>query len=202
MDWRTIKDKYKSKNRAKQVEKELPFALMGMAIELNIGIRFEDALHHIATEGYGILSQEIGKVHHEIIHNNAAVPEALREFGLRIPSRAVKRTVSQLCHIYEQGNQQGMGGESIKQLAHELLLLQKEESKKYSGKMVVFSLMFIAVSAIVPALFQAFIVVGSVFMSLDFTPIQILIIVAVLFPLVDIAVLLFIKNQKPAGVGG
>jgi len=202
MSLQQLIEKYKRKKYAKQLEKELPFALFGMAVELNIGVRFEDALKHIADSEYGVLSKEFEKIEWELIHNNAGVVETLEEWSKDKTSRAIRRTVSVLCHIYEQGNQQGMGGESIKQLARELLLLQKEESKKYSGKMVVFTLMFIAVSAIVPALFQAFIAVGSVFMQLDFTAMQILIIVAVFFPLLDIAVLLFIKSQKPMVVSG
>jgi hypothetical protein len=57
--------------------------------------------------------------------------------------------------------------------------------------------LFIAVSAIVPALFQSFVIVGSMVLELDFTPLQVLLVTAVFFPLVDIAVLLYIRGKTP-----
>ena len=63
--------------------------------------------------------------------------------------------------------------------------------------MVVFSLMFIAVSAIIPAFFLAFITIGSMFMELDFTPIQVIALTAIVFPAIDLSVLFLIKEKTP-----
>ncbi|MDO8624929.1 MAG: type II secretion system F family protein, partial [Candidatus Diapherotrites archaeon] len=54
-----------------------------------------------------------------------------------------------------------------------------------------------AVSAIVPALFESFILVGSLFLDLDFSAIQVLAIMAVGFPLLDLGVLMYIRSQMP-----
>jgi len=64
--------------------------------------------------------------------------------------------------------------------------------------MVVYSLMFIAVSAIIPALFQAFIIIGSSFMKLGIDSTQLLLINLAGFPLIDLGILLYIKSQTPA----
>jgi len=102
-----------------------------------------------------------------------------------------------LVSVYEQGSR-NKNGEPIRQLAKELLLKQKAESKEFSGKLVVFSLLFIAVSAIIPAFFQAYVVIGSMFLKMKFTAAQILVIALVLFPAVDLAVLAVIKAKTPA----
>ena len=60
-----------------------------------------------------------------------------------------------------------------------------------------YSVVFIVLSAIVPAMFQAFISIGSTFMELDFTSIQILLITTVLFPVINLGILLLIKSKTP-----
>ena len=54
-----------------------------------------------------------------------------------------------------------------------------------------------AVSAIVPAMFQSFILVGSYFMALSFTAEQVFLIIVVLFPLIDIGILAMINSKTP-----
>ena len=71
------------------------------------------------------------------------------------------------------------------------------KGKEFSQKLVLFSLMFIVVSAVFPALFQSFVIVGSSFMQLDFLPVHVLLVIGVLFPLIDIAALFFIRSQTP-----
>jgi len=60
-----------------------------------------------------------------------------------------------------------------------------------------YSLVFIAVSAIVPAMFQSFILIGSYFMALSFTAEQVFIIIVVLFPIIDVGILMMINNKTP-----
>ena len=83
-----------------------------------------------------------------------------------------------------------------------MLSRQKSESKEFSGKIVMFSLVFIVLSAIIPALFQAFITVGSSFMEIPFEGFQVLIIVGVLFPLLDTLLLFYIKSSTPEFLKG
>lgn len=181
---------------AGQIEKDLPFALMQVSVELNMNVPFEKTLEHAERGGYGLLSKEFRKVMREIREGGASIQEALFHLSERIDSSMLKRAVSQLVSVYEQGSR-NRNGEPIRQLAKELLLKQKAESKEFSGKLVVFSLLFIAVSAIIPAFFQAYVVIGSMFLKMRFTPQQILAIAAVAFPAVDLAVLAMIKAKTP-----
>lgn len=184
--------KMEKKNYARKVEADLPFVLMNLAIELNLGVPFTEALKH-SSKGEGYSAKELRKIIREIENQGASVEESLRHFSERIESTFVKRSVTQLAASFEQGSD----GYTIKRIASEMLTRQRIESKLFSGKLVVLSLLFIAVSAIVPALFQSFSIVGSILLKMSFTPTQLFLIIVVVFPLLDLALLLYIKNKTP-----
>jgi accessory gene regulator protein AgrB len=117
----------------------------------------------------------------------------------RNSSMNVKRACSNLSNLQFQGSRDITG---LKKLAQELLLKQRIESKEFSGKMVVYSLVFIAVSAIVPAMFQSFVLIGSYFMNISFTPVQIFFISVALFPMLDLGVLILIDSKTPLFLKG
>ncbi len=181
--------------KARLIEKHLPFALMQLSVELNIGIPFEKALSSIAGSNYGVLSIELKRALIES-RSGASVTEALTAMCERNRSRLLSRSIAQLASIYEKGGKKE-AGEAVRSLAKELLSRQKAEAKEFYGKAAVYSLAFIVVSAIVPALFQAFVMVGSGFMETGFEPEQVLLIVALLFPLADTLLLFSIKAGMP-----
>ena len=180
------------KTYARKVEAGLPFALMSLATELNLGVPFIDALRH-SSRGNGFAEKEIRKAVKEIEEQGASVEESLRHFSERVESTFVRRSITQALSAFEQGS----GGHAVKRIASEMLTRQRIESKLFSGKLVVLSLLFIAVSAIVPALFQSFSIVGSVLLKTSFTPTQLLLVIVVVFPLLDLAILLYIRNRTP-----
>ncbi|MFH1588856.1 MAG: type II secretion system F family protein [Candidatus Diapherotrites archaeon] len=184
----------KKTNRIKLIEAMLPFMLLPMGSELNHGTPFHTALENAQNNSKKELKKEIEKILTEI-NNGVPVQNALLNFSKRNPSIAIKRACSVMTTIYLQGAK--ANAFPLKQIAKEMLLKQKTESKEFASKMVVFSLMFIAVSAIVPAFFLAFVSIGSMFMELDFTPIQIIALSAIIFPAIDLGVLVLIKEKTP-----
>lgn len=187
--------KMRSKRIAALAERDLPFALLSMSTELNMGISFEKSLKNIARGGYGIVSMEFQNALDEILEFGVPVHEALIHSSESVDSISFKRAVSQIVNAYHRGGKNC--GDSVKRIALEILSRQKSESKEFSGKLAVFSLLFIAVSAIVPAIFLALIAVGSFFLKIKFSPLQIMLIVAVGFPLLDLAVFFYIKSKTP-----
>ncbi len=193
--------KRKAKKTAELIERDLPFALLSMSAELNMGVSFEKSIENISKGDYGILSKEAGSALREIRGHGKTVQESLKGICEKTDSLLLKRAISQLVGVYEQGQKKDPG-EPIKSIALEILSKQKAEAKEFSGKLVVFSLMFIAVSAIVPAIFQSMIIVGSFFMKIKFTPIQIIIIIAIVFPIIDMMVFFYIKSKLPVFLEG
>ena len=97
---------------------------------------------------------------------------------------------------FEQGSRKH-SGENLKKLGQEMLARQRIESKEFNSKLALYSLMFVSLSAVMPALFQAFVIVGSSFLELDFSALQIIAIATVLFPALNLAVLFFARNSMP-----
>ena len=155
----------KKKKIAQQVEAELPFSLMTIAAELNMRIPLEKTIKHASEQHTGILAQEWKRVLHEHTQKGVPLRTALFSFSERVDSQQVKRALIQLTQVLEQGKHQS--GSTVKRIARDFLHKQQTEMKAYSGKMAVFSLLFIAVSAIIPAMFQSFVIVGSMILKLS-----------------------------------
>lgn len=187
--------------KARKIEKHLPFALMQLSIDLNTGTHFEKALERVSKGNYGELSKELRKGLKSAKESGLSTPGALLRMASKNNSKELNRITAQLVSIYEHGTKKSPG-EIIRRMALEQLSKQKSAAKEYSGKVIIFSLAFISLSAIVPALFQAFTIVGSSFMEIPFTAIQILLIVGVFFPLIDVLMLLFIKSSTPEFLKG
>lgn len=182
----------KKRIHAKKVEAQLPFFLLKAANQLSLGKSFSAAIKDSLDEEEAV-SKEFGLVLRDV-SKGAGFEQALNRMNARLGSLTIRRATSSLCNIQKHGKKDSA---PLKKLAQELLLKQRIESKEFSGKMTVFALVFIAVSAIVPAMFQSFVLVGSYFMSIQFTPFEIFVITAAGFPLVDLAVLFAIEKKTP-----
>ncbi|HLD58288.1 MAG TPA: hypothetical protein VI977_01435 [archaeon] len=195
----------REKQRAELIERDLPFALMSVSIDLDLNIAFEKCILN-AAKGNSEIAKEFRRIFSDIREKGQSTQQAMLAFSQRTKSTAVKRAVLQLNGFYEQGsgsNEKERGSsEAVRRLALELLAKQRSESKAFSGKLVVFSLIFIAFSAIVPALFQSFAIVGSIVLAMELTPMQILVAVTIGFPLLDLMVLFFIRAKTPACLRG
>lgn len=179
---------YKRKSIAGAIEKELPLVLRSIATLVSIGLSFEEALRQT---GEGELSGQFRKALREA-ELGASVPEALSAMAKGIDSQQLQKAVLQLNTLYAKKG----SADSLKKLSGEIVSMQRIALREYSGKLVVYSLLFIAVSAILPALFQAYVIVGSSFMQ-GITKEQAFWVPVALFPIVDAGVLAFIKLKKP-----
>jgi pilus assembly protein TadC len=191
----------KEKKKIALIEKELPFALLNLSIQLNLSIPIQKAFKSIAESDFGVLSKEFQKICREIFYYGVSVEEALIHFSKRINSSDVKRSIVQIIGIERLGRKE-LAGEPLKRIALELLEKQKAKARAFNGKLIVYSLMFTAFSALIPALFQAFILIGSFFLEISFTPFQILLIIVMVFPLTNSLILYLIKNRIPEFLKG
>ncbi|MFH0905731.1 MAG: hypothetical protein V1824_00155, partial [archaeon] len=106
-----------------------------------------------------------------------------------------EKVVSQLEDIITSGNKNK--AQVLRTISESLTENQYNRIRSYSSKLSFISLVFIAVSAIVPALFLMFILIGSNFLELSFTPLSIVLITIVLFPIIDIVLLFILRNSLP-----
>ncbi len=186
----------KARRDSAEIEGEMPLALMSIAAELNMNIPLEKCIENYAKAGSSILSKNLWQVIRESREMGKPLQESLFSLAERSGSLEVKRCIAQLSAALEQGKE-GRRGDGVKRIAAEMLSRQKAQSREFSGKLAVFSLLFIAVSSIVPALFQSFIIVGSMVLAMDLSPSQALAATVIVFPAIDIIVLAFIRSKTP-----
>ena len=188
--------KFQKRKNSKNLEKDLPFFLMEIPTGIGIGMQFEQCIAGVENNS---VAEEFRRAIKEMEHTGATAQQALIKIGERTESTAIKRCVTQIIGIYEQGSSRE-SAEALKKIAMELLARQRAEIKEFSGKMILFSLLFVAVSAVVPAMFQSFALIGSMVLKTRFTAIQLLIIPAILFPALDIAILVYIRMKIPVAM--
>ncbi len=179
------------KRRAAEIERDLPLFLRSAAVDLQLNAPFEKMLES-ASEGYGVLSGEIRKIVGEI-RAGYPVQYALSNFASRVDSLSVKRSAMQLVFSYEHG----FDAHALRKLADELIQQQRIKSREFAAKQAFFGLLFIAASTIVPALFSAYVMIGSSFLSLTFSSQDIVVFFAFVFPLVDFTILFYLSEAKP-----
>jgi flagellar protein FlaJ len=182
----------KKKKYTTKVEADLPIFLMRLATELRIGKSFSRAISDSCKED-SAASKEFEKVLGDM-RKGMSFAQALQNMNERMDSITIRRVTSNLSNLSTQGTRDFTG---LKKVVEELLVKQRIESKEFSGKMVVYALVFIAISAIVPAMFQSFILIGSYFMSISFTAQQAFLISVILFPVIDLTVLMLIDSKTP-----
>jgi len=181
------------KRMADEMEAELPAALRGIGVELNISTPFEQALGRAARGGGGPLARELAAAVREI-EAGAGIQDALKALAGRADSVMVKRACAQLVACYEHGER----GEGLKRLAGEMMQVQRARAREFAARSSMLGLVFIAVSCVLPALFLALVVVGSSFMGALFTPLQVWLAFLAAFPLLDAALIAAMALLSPA----
>jgi len=185
-----IYPRFRKARVAKEIEKGLPDFLRMTGIELGMGLPFETAVRNACSNTpWG---REIGHVLRNMEQGSNA-QEAFGSFADRIDSNFAKRAAAQLVVAYEKGGT----GETLKKLADEQESIIRARLKEYNGKLAVYSLLFIAMSAVFPAVLQAFVIVGSSFMNIDVSPIDALLLPIAVFPALNIVLFIFVSWKKP-----
>ncbi len=180
------------KKRAESFERDLPLILRSIAIQLEINMAFEKTIEYIANSGY-TMSYEFQRVLNEI-NAGVSVPKSFTNMAERIESTVVKRTVNQLIITYERGGK----GETLKQIATELVDIQFSKLKEFESKLSFIGLLFIAVACLIPAFFEIFVIIGGMMLPVKLEPIHLWLMFVFVFPLLDLIIIIFIKLKTPS----
>jgi len=173
------------------LEKELPYFLMGLDISLFLNVDFQTAIKKNAKKYY-----YVNVVFNGLFINylrGGTIENSFFRLGEKINSVSLKRSLGQLLVIYNSGYKENL----LTTLSLELLDKQRLDAKAYSSKLVMYSLFFIAATAILPALYLMFITVGSTIMETSVNSTQLYLLFFLLFPLVDMGFIFFVYYQMP-----
>lgn len=181
------------KRYEKEMEKSLARAIRTIATELSVKTSFHTCLKHYSKENT-LFAKEIKKALVKV-ERGSSIPEALTEISEKHRSPFIKRAMGQLIAVYSGKSLED--SEVLKKIAKEQESILKNRMKEYNQKLVVYSLIFIAISAVFPALFQAFVVIGSNFLSINISPLQALLIPSIGFPALNTGAFLYITSRRP-----
>ncbi|MEE9323480.1 MAG: type II secretion system F family protein [Candidatus Aenigmarchaeota archaeon] len=188
--------KLSAQKRVKDIEKNLPYTLHHILVEVRAGVPLYDTLVSIAKSDYGLLSKEMRMVVNEI-NTGKSEAEALEKITRETPSLFFRRVMWQMINALRSGADIGV---TMKEIVRNLSVEQRVSIKKYGSQLNPLSLMYMLFAIIFPTLGITFLLVLS---SLTGISINIeLILVAILGFLVIFQFMFIglIKSRRPVGI--
>ncbi len=185
-----LKTNIKNK-KTKRIESELPSTIAMVSAMLDSGISLTEVIKHVSQS-----KTEIGRIFKSVIReidSGVPVPLALEDTKKIENSENFSKFINRLIMMYRFGGSTG----PLDSLANKVIEERKIEMKRHSSKTMMYSMVLIVVSSIVPAMFLAYLVVGSAFMRVDFSEIDALLIPVVVFPSIDAIIVAMMQIKRP-----
>lgn len=178
------------------LESQLEFFLAMLALELEIHPRLDHAIHAAGEHSPSPLREVVLSMSAQHAQKGMPLEESLVFLSKQWSSPLLTRTTTLLAHLAHQGiTPHGIA--SLRRMAQDLRAHHHIQTKAFTAKLTLYSLLFIGISTLVPALFLAFITIGSRFLELSLSPHDIVLISVGLFPLLDVGVLTLLWLQRP-----
>ncbi|MEK6902991.1 MAG: hypothetical protein AABX02_05395, partial [archaeon] len=194
--WNVLEN-WRKKRAGERMESECEPFLSFLSVELAMQSHFDRGFHAALTHATGTWREELEHVWRAYVEKGQSLEKGLALIGTKWGRRGISRVTGMLIHLSTAGvSEAGIAG--IQQLSKDMRHQHGIALKEYGNKLAVFSLMFIAVSALIPAFLLGFLTVGSRFLELDVDATQIYILACVIFPALDILVLSWGWIQTPA----
>jgi len=182
--------------KVNQIEKNLPYALHHLLIEVRSGVPLFNALVSISQSKYGMLSEEMKKAVDDISTGKSEIG-SLELLARRNPSLYFRRVLWQIVNSLKSGADIG---NTIKQIVDNLAEEQRVAIKKYGSQLNPLTLMYMIFAVIFPTLGITFILVLSSFVGIGID-LQLVLIGIILFLLLfQFMIIGLIKSKRPVGV--
>ena len=185
---------YYVKQKEKEIEEVLPFALVHMSAISSSGVNFYLTVKMIAeTKEYKSLSEVFQKIVALVDIANLDLVSAIKEVSEEVPSKKLREILNSIVYITKTG---GDLTQYLNQKAEEAILNLKISKEKYIGFLDVFSDLYVILIVAIPILFVSIVAVLS-----SFSPSERLYKIAklgtyVIIPLFDLAFLLLLNLQQ------
>jgi len=175
----------------KKILQEIPFFLNNLGTDLSRNIPLKIALEARCDKSE--IGRRIKVALGLVKHHGFNLLDALDEVSNDVPE--LKRVFYQVQDMVEMGSKNR--DYALKTLADTIFEEQAQAMKRFSTKLNLLTLLFIVFSAIIPSMFLMFLLVGSNFLEISFSPIMIIFITVILFPIIDLFLLLLIRSNNP-----
>jgi len=183
--------KIKTNKRTRKLEKDLPYALRDMLIEIKSGIPLYSAMRTV-TNGYGEASEEFELIVKDVDGGKSMV-KAIEHSIVRNPSEQYRRAMWQINNSIKSGTDVSITLESV---VDSIIKDQKLRIKKYGKELNPYILVYLLIAVVGPSLGITGLIVISSFTG---TSVTTNVYVGVLFGLtiMQIIFLNLIKSKRP-----
>jgi pilus assembly protein TadC len=137
----------KTNRRTRELEKDLPYALRDILIELESGVPLYSAMKTV-TDGYGEASEEFTRIVKDVDGGKSMVG-AIEESIVRNPSEQYRRAMWQLNNSLKSGTDIATSLESI---VDSIMKDQKLKIKKYGQELNPYILVYLLIAVVGPSL--------------------------------------------------
>lgn len=185
--------KIKEQKSYSDINRELPYALRHMGIELKSGKGLHDSLITIKNADYGSLSHEFNRVLEEVKYGKST-EDSLLEMSHRVRSEGLSRAVHQIISTLRVG---GNLSSSLDVIAQDISFDMQIKLKEYSQKLNSFILIYTFIAILTPNIALIMLMAGSTVMGDVISSELLLIIYALFFPMIVMFMGVFIKKLEP-----
>lgn len=182
--------KIKAQDNKTRILRELPFFLNNLASDIEKNMPLKLALENRAKQDSAI-GKKIKKAMDLVVKKGYNLEFALEESTK--DNKELQKVIYQINDILSSGTTNK--AETFRILSNNFSEQQSIAIKNYSTKLNFISLIFVVVSAIVPALFLMFFLVGSNFFEISISKIGVIMITVVFFPIIDMFILMFMRSN-------
>lgn len=183
--------KIKTNRRTRQLEKDLPYALRDILIEIKSGIPLYNAMKTV-TSGYGEASEEFSIIIKDIDGGKSMV-EALEESIVRNPSERYRRAMWQLNNSIKSGTDISI---TLQSVVDSIIKDQKLDIKTYGKELNPYILIYLLIAVIGPSLGITGLIVMSSFTGTSVNR-DVYLIVIFLLVIAQFFFLNLIKSKRP-----
>jgi flagellar protein FlaJ len=182
--------------KTNEIEKNLPYALHHILIEVRSGVPLFNALVSISQSKYGILSEEMKKAVDDVSTGKSEI-SSLEMLARRNPSLYFRRVMWQIVNSLKSGADIG---NTIKNIVDSLSEEQRVSIKKYGAQLNPLTLMYMIFAVIFPTLGITFLLVISSFVGIGIDLQLVLIGILLFLLLFQFMIIGLIKSKRPVGV--
>lgn len=188
--------KLSSRKKINNIEKNLPYVLHHILVEVRAGVPLYDTLVSIARSDYGLLSKEMRRVVNEI-NTGKSEAEALEKITRETPSFFFRRVMWQMINALKSGADIGT---TMTEIVDNLAVEQRVSIKKYGAQLNPLALIYMLFAVIFPTLGITFLLVLASFTGISFNLEYILIGIIGVIVLFQFMFIGLIKSRRPTGI--
>ncbi len=186
-----------AKNRGKEMDKVLPFALRHMATEIRAGVGIHDAMRDIVDAKYGVLSEEFRRALDDM-DKGMTTDDAIQAMGERSPSDTLARVS---LHIVRSLRTGGSLSDILSEIAKDVSFDLQVRMRDFVEKLSLISLMYMMAGIVMPVFFTVLAAIFNSVPTLGFQgvlgPTVLMLVYIILIPAVLAMILYIIKVMQP-----